>query len=432
MKRYGFNLVLVLFIILGIVSCQTATPESEPVNYYKVSFDKNDMEASGTMADQQIAEGKEKNLSACTFQKTGWTFAGWAESSDGVVLYSDQQSYAMGSADVVLYAKWIQNPLYEIVFDKNDVLAVGSMDNQAITSGLSAPLNSCQFSKEGWSFSGWAITQTGAVAYMDNGDFLMGNGQVTLYAKWTPNNYTISFDRNDAGAVGTMTAQTMASGSSNNLKSCSFTKSGWTFAGWALTSSGEIAYSNQYNYTMGTANITLYAKWTAPATYAIRDRGPAGGWIFYDKGVYFEGWRYLEAAIYDSAANSSIVWGTDGYEGFDVPGANGTAVGTGLQNSLDIVNGDPAANNTSAKLCLDKSMSNGGVNYADWFLPSKDELNLMFVNLKSAGVGNFVNSDYWSSSEIDKYTAWGQGFGSGTAYAGGKHLSESVRCVRAF
>ena len=75
--------------------------------------------------------------------------------------------------------------------------------------------------------------------------------------------YTVTFNKNDDAAAGSMTAQTIASGSSANLTACAFTKTGWTFAGWATTSGGAVAYDNQESYTMGTSNVTLYAKWTA-------------------------------------------------------------------------------------------------------------------------------------------------------------------------
>ena len=90
---------------------------------------------------------------------------------------------------------------------------------------------------------------------------------ITLYAKWTAIDYTITFDKNDAGAAGDMDDQTIASGSSANLTSCGFSKTGWTFAGWATTSDGIVAYANGVSYTMGTENVNLYAQWTACFTF---------------------------------------------------------------------------------------------------------------------------------------------------------------------
>ena len=63
----------------------------------------------------------------------------------------------------------------------------------------------------------------------------MGTANVTLYAKWTANTYTVTFNKNNDDATGAMVAQTITSGSSADLTSNAFIKSGFTFAGWATT-----------------------------------------------------------------------------------------------------------------------------------------------------------------------------------------------------
>ena len=126
--------------------------------------------------------------------------------------------------------------------------------------------------------------------------------------------------------------------------------------------------------------------------YNIGDRGPAGGWIFYDKGVSSDGWRYLEAAPADQTKK---VWGTYNYV---VSGADGTVIGTGKQNTLDIIAGD-SLENKAANACADYSTVNNGITYDDWFLPSRDELNEMYLRLKEQGIGDFADSSYWTSSE---------------------------------
>ncbi|MDR3302237.1 MAG: hypothetical protein LBT01_06880, partial [Spirochaetaceae bacterium] len=70
---------------------------------------------------------------------------------------------------------------------------------------------------------------------------------------------------------------------------------------------------------------------TSNKTYKIGDRGPAGGWIFYDKGVFSNGWRYLESAPAETEFQAD--WGAAGK---DVSGT-GTAVGTGKRNTQIIV-----------------------------------------------------------------------------------------------
>ena len=83
----------------------------------------------------------------------------------------------------------------------------------------------------------------------------------------------------------------------------------------------------------------------------------------------------------------------------------------------------------AAKLCDDLV----SYPYDDWFLPSKDELNLMYVNLKMAGIGGFYESVYWSSSEESSDNAWAQNFVDGLQSGGlAKFYSFRVRAVREF
>lgn len=285
--------------------------------------------------------------------------------------------------------------------------------------------NTGTLEKTVYSFIGWNTQADGSGTDQAEGSaFTMGNDNVTLYAKWT---ITVTFDKDDDGAAGTMADQIILSGSIENLTACTFTKTGWTFSGWAETSGGAIVYADGA-YIMGTANVILYAKWTPPETYSLCDIGPAGGWIFYDKGISSDGWRYLEAAPSDQSGGAS--WGCYGIGsyGMGIPGADGTAVGTGEQNTIDIEAGCTTPG-TAADICANLNL--GG--YDDWFLPSKDELNLMCYGLKFSGVGGFfANFYYWSSSQFYGYKAWAQLFDNGYQYDDDKTMYNLVRAVRAF
>ena len=171
-------------------------------------------------------------------------------------------------------------------------------------------------------------------------------------------------------------------------------------------------------------------------TYAIGDTGPAGGLIFYIDEADAFSWTYLEVAP-ASTEWTSNVWG--GF-GTTVTGADGTAIGTGAQNTIDIVTQfggqEPYESKTdyAAKLCSD--LESGG--YDDWFLPSKDELDAIWDNLvddgtgANSGVGGFATSTYWSSSEDGSIIAWSQLFINGFQYYGSKDDDRRVRAVRAF
>ena len=74
----------------------------------------------------------------------------------------------------------------------------------------------------------------------------------------------------------------------------------------------------------------------------------------------------------------------------------------------------------------------GGVDYGDWYLPSKYELNLMYTNLHAGKLGNFSEYAYWSSTETDKDIAWFQDFSDGKPFEERKAVGFYVRPIRSF
>jgi len=184
----------------------------------------------------------------------------------------------------------------------------------------------------------------------------------------------------------------------------------------------------------GEGNLVTLPPLEENDTYDLRDIGPAGGYIFYDKGSSSDGWRYLEAAPV-STEWTGKQWGSN----WIWIGGTGTGIGTGQNNTTIIVNWLNSHSETgkAAQLCY--ALNYGG--YSDWFLPSRDELNKMWVNLKSGidengayyvPVGGFADGGYWSSSEGDADFAWLQNFGIGFQYGDYKYYAYRIRAVRAF
>ena len=155
----------------------------------------------------------------------------------------------------------------------------------------------------------------------------------------------------------------------------------------------------------------------------------AGGIIFYILG---DGTGLVAAPTDQSTAAE---WGCI----YTSIGGTSAAVGTGQANTTAIVNGCPTAG-IAARLCDD--LVYGG--YDDWFLPSKDELNLMWENLADSdgnnsnsgpsdpnNIGGFEVTFYWSSSEFNDFNAWGQYFSDGNQLNLNKNF-DRVRAIRAF
>ncbi|MDR1231645.1 MAG: hypothetical protein LBK61_09620 [Spirochaetaceae bacterium] len=159
----------------------------------------------------------------------------------------------------------------------------------------------------------------------------------------------------------------------------------------------------------------------APKTYKIGDKGPGGGLVFYDKGAVTNGWRYLEAAPYDIGPAR---WGAE----TDVKGTS-PAIGTGKANMQRIVPVLEERGEDGAALLCTALNVNG---YADWFLPSTEELDLMYKNLNQKGLGGFGGDRYWSSSQSSSNSANIQRFSDGNKSGTSKDSTYSVRACRQF
>lgn len=131
--------------------------------------------------------------------------------------------------------------------------------------------------------------------------------------------------------------------------------------------------------------------------YALGDIGPAGGKIFYDKGHYSDGWRYLESDTEDlrsPTTSSALFWG-------DIAVDTSNEIGSGYNNTQVIVEAwdNSYRDGSNFAAVLANNYTKGG--YSDWFLPSKDELILMYTNRHAIG---YFTGRYYSSSEHDDYS----------------------------
>lgn len=145
-----------------------------------------------------------------------------------------------------------------------------------------------------------------------------------------------------------------------------------------------------------------------------------GGFIFYLNTIDGTG---LVAATEDQVTNQ-VEWGCQGIE---IEGADGKMIGDGKTNTIDIVAGC-MTDGIAARLCDELILNEK----ADWFLPSKEELNLMHTNLWKRSHGGFAFSFYWSSTEEDSSNAWFQNFLSGSQDFTDKVNTRRVRAARSF
>ena len=121
--------------------------------------------------------------------KTGNAFAGWNTLADGSgTTYTVGQTFAMGSANVTLYAKWTTNPTYTVTYDGNgNTGGTAPTDSTNYETGQTVTVldNTGALVKAGSTFAGWNTEAGGGgTTYTAGQTFAMGSANVTLYALW--------------------------------------------------------------------------------------------------------------------------------------------------------------------------------------------------------------------------------------------------------
>lgn len=178
-----------------------------------------------------------------------------------------------------------------------------------------------------------------------------------------------------------------------------------------------------YAMTAGTATYAGQAGLAGTATYALTanrhyiGESYGGGKVFW---VDSSGQHGLVAATFDQS--TGIRWHNGAYT---VTNAVRDGVYAGQYNTERII-ANQDVGNYAAQICA--NYQGGG--YGDWYLPSKYELNLLY--LQRTVVGGFAGLDYWSSTEFDSNGAWFQFFGNGNQNSNYKYYPGCVRAVRAF
>lgn len=140
---------------------------------------------------------------------------------------------------------------------------------------------------------------------------------------------------------------------------------------------------------------------------------------------------YLDASKVHglACAPNDQITGIKWHNGVNVPiGTTSSSIGSGGNNTTDIVN-KQGSGNYAAHICFNLTLNNK----SDWYLPSINELDLMYKNLKLNGIGGFAAGHYWSSTEsITNTNAWYIYFGDGGKVTAAKDYEYYVRAVRSF
>jgi len=230
--------------------------------------------------------------------KSGYSFAGWNTRADGSgTTYTQGQVLTIGKANITLYAAWTANPTYTVTYDGNGATsgavpidATNYLPGQTFT----VQENSSNLGRSGYAFTGWNSQADGTgTSYSPGQSFTMGAADLTLYAAWSANpTYSVTYDGNGAtsGALPVDATKyqpgqaATVRGNTGNLG-----RSGYSFTGWnTQADSFGTAYAPAQTFTMGAANLTLYAMWSANPTYSVT----------YDGNGYTRGFAPVDATKY--------------------------------------------------------------------------------------------------------------------------------------
>jgi uncharacterized repeat protein (TIGR02543 family) len=240
---------------------------------YVITYNYNSATGGNSTASDVFQIGGSA-LTLPTPTKTGSTFEGWYEAADfsGSAIgntYSPTQSRT-------IYAKWSANQS-TVTFNANDGSGSPATSTQSMTNSVATALTANAFTRTGYTFAGWNSLANGTGTNYTNQQSVTITGNVTLYAKWTANTYTVTYTYNSAdGGTRPATNTFTVGGSAITLPTP--TRTGYTFGGWYAEVGLSTLIGNAGASYSPTANSTIYAKWTANSytvtyTYNSADGG---------------------------------------------------------------------------------------------------------------------------------------------------------------
>lgn len=216
---------------------------------YAINFDANG--GVGVTYSQSFEYDQAVALMDNTFTNEGYSFGSWNTKADGSgTTYTDKQIVSNLASEedskITLYAQWTINK-YTVSFDSNGGSSVVSI-TQDYKSTIIAPENP---TKDGYQFDGWYKDSGLTTKYFPTN---MPSSNITLYAKWKANSYTITFVVNGGSNISPITSEYL----SKIAKPENPTKEGFEFVNWY----SDAEYTEEYLFdTMPLGGVTLYAKW---------------------------------------------------------------------------------------------------------------------------------------------------------------------------
>ena len=216
-----------------------------------------------TYATDSVADGgKVAKPSDPSAPVSGWTFGGWYKEKTYTNAWDFDKDTV--NSDITLYAKWI----YETYTVSFNMMGHGNAIPQAtVKQGLT--IFQPDPTATGYTFGGWFKEEACSNRWDYQSDVVTSN--MTLYAKWTPNTYTVTYDKNkpvsaEGNVAGTTANSTHTYDTPKNLTKNGYTLVSYNFNGWNTKADGSgTPYADEQSVknlsSTKNATVTLYAQW---------------------------------------------------------------------------------------------------------------------------------------------------------------------------
>jgi uncharacterized repeat protein (TIGR02543 family) len=252
-------------------------------NTYTVEYDVNG--GTGTVAPTTHTYDVYGNLglfTTDTITRTNYDFDGWNTAADGTGRsYLNSQSVINLSPTtdtVTLYAKWKPTP-HRVTFNGNGGTPASTIVSGSVLGTTIPGTTIPAVLRTGYALAGWSTTTPPGDVDFDATTPV--TAPINVYAKWTANTYTVTYEANfgTGSGTGSVAPSTHTFDEAKTLTANAFEREGYTFDGWSMPASGlEKRYANEanvLNLTSG-ANVILYAQWKViPWTVYFESNGGA-------------------------------------------------------------------------------------------------------------------------------------------------------------
>lgn len=309
-----------------------------------VSYDANGGLWKDIPSAVEVVEGKASLSFKNVPERTGYTFAGWADTADATDAdYTEENAEKTGiTENATVYAVWTTKE-YTVEFDKNggDASDTSVMQPQTIKYDEGTALTKNSFTRKGYAFVGWALEEDGNAIYRDEQtvkNLTAESKTIKLYAVWKEENVSMVFFDTTGGK--SLSPVSVTNGSELTLREKGEDETegkydplpereGYTFAGWATTPNAEKA--DVGDKITVEKNTVLYAVWqkraSSTVTYKVDgEEYPLDTNTYYEgdeitvsfgyipekTGYTFKGWKYGDKTYTENTeTKTTVVAGTE-------------------------------------------------------------------------------------------------------------------------